>query len=327
MSFSWGEPTIRDFSKSREGRLYLGTLFDFEALPPPILDICPTNKEVNKAVLGRALELALQLVIQRQNRNFDFEISFERGKPDFRTKKGRESKYYLDSGELTGTLLSRVIDLANKQQKSFLVERSRSKFRATDALKEELQRVHDVASKLDWSIKKLFFQGRISSGFVAANADLILDRCLIETKTTQDAKRHSEHLSQLFTYYLLSQAPVRRSRSFEIDQVGIYYARHGVLIKESVSNLATFPMERIKRVAFDFMLEFSRWKRRKIGNADEDLTERSAIIEALREVDPPPEWARTALANPYKEVRTRQSSYVTPRKIQLPSNFLLGNNP
>jgi len=63
-------PTVRDFSKSEEGRKCLEALFDYEALPKPNLTRVPSSPDLAKDILGRAFEYLLQLLIERQNPNF-----------------------------------------------------------------------------------------------------------------------------------------------------------------------------------------------------------------------------------------------------------------
>lgn len=91
-------PTVRDFSKSQEGRQYLEELFKYGVLPSPDLVRTPSKADYSKDVLGRASEYLLQLLIERQNPDFEFELPFKRRFGDSRTKEAREIKRYLESG-------------------------------------------------------------------------------------------------------------------------------------------------------------------------------------------------------------------------------------
>jgi hypothetical protein len=235
-------PTVRDFSKSQEGRQCLQALFNFEALPNPNVTRIPSDVDFARGVLGRAFEYLLQLLIERQNPDFDFEILFRRRFGDARTKEAREVKRYLESGEPADSLLDCLIALSNERQKVFVISGSRSKRVVQDGLKTELRRIHGLASKLPWNITDYYYRGWLTDGRIfTAEADLLLDTTLIEVKATEDTRRHPEHESQLFAYFLLSQAPARKSGPFAVDELGIYYARHGVLIKQRVCELVRFP--------------------------------------------------------------------------------------
>lgn len=100
------------------------------------------------------------------------------------------------------------------------------------------------------------------------------------------------------------------------------------MIKRGVAELVRFPLNRVTRVAFDFWVEFSRWRTRKTGGdgkSNASLINDYAMLEVIRELQPRPEWAARALANPYKEIKSRSGSYLIPRRILLPENFLLEN--
>jgi hypothetical protein len=66
-----------------------------------------------------------------------------------------------------------------------------------------------------------------------ADADLIVNHTLLELKTTkQDAFERVDHVYQLLGYALLDY-----SNEHEIERVGIYLARRGVLVSWSVAEL------------------------------------------------------------------------------------------
>jgi len=139
---------------------------------------------------------------------------------------------------------------------------SRSKRVVQDGLRIELRRIHDLASVLKWSIEDFFYQGWLTDGrFFTAAADLLIDTALIEVKTTEDARRHPEHESQLFAYFLLTQAPTKKPKPFVIKELGIYYARHGVLVKQSVSKFLRFPINRAPKLPLISGLSFQDGER------------------------------------------------------------------
>jgi hypothetical protein len=315
--------TIRDFSKSEEGRRSLETLFRYEALPNPKLARIINNSVFAKDVLGRTFEYLLQLLIERQNPNFEFEVPFKERFGDSRSKEVREIKNYFESGETTDKLLKCLIALGNERQKAFQLVRSKSKKVVQDGLEIELRRIHELASILKWAVKDLFYRGWLTDGrVVTAEADLIIDASLIEVKATEDSHKHDEHLSQLFSYFLLSQAPMRKLGAFVIDELGIYYARHGVMVKQSVPELVRFPLSRVTRVAFDFAVEFSQWRPRKMLHEEDN---NYAMWELVQELYPRPAWVTKIVERHRKNLQENFHSRKLPQipKVNLPKNFLL----
>ncbi|MBD2526805.1 hypothetical protein [Nostoc sp. FACHB-133] len=78
-----------------------------------------------------------------------------------------------------------------------------------------------------------------------ADADLILDDCLIDIKTTQKFTLERKSFDQLLGYYTLSVIERRFDPDIEpINELGVYFARHACLFKfevKEVINPKTFP--------------------------------------------------------------------------------------
>jgi len=78
-----------------------------------------------------------------------------------------------------------------------------------------------------------------------ADADLILDDCLIDIKTTKKLTLERKAFDQLLGYYTLSVIERRFEPDIEpINQLGIYFARHALVYKfevQEVVNPQTFP--------------------------------------------------------------------------------------
>jgi hypothetical protein len=318
-------PTVRDFSKSQEGRESLQALFNYDVIPGPNLTRISNDTACDKNVLGRAVEYLLQLLIERQNQNFEFGFPLKRHFGDSRTKEAKEIKSYFASGELTDRLLDCLISLGRKRQKAFQTARSKSKSDTKDGLKIELRRIHQLASVLKWNLRDSFYQGWLTDGrVVAAQADMIIDTSLLEVKTVEDARKHDEHLSQLFCYFLLSQAPMRKLGAFKIDELGIYYARHGVLVKQSVPALVRFPLRRAARVAFDFAVQFSQWRTRRMLQREDN---NYAIWEVVQELNPRPAWVTKMVEKHSKIVQenfhSKKFMHIQTPKVNLTKNFLL----
>ena len=316
--------TVRDFSKSQEGRGNLQELFIYNAIPRPNLTRVSSDRVFDKNILGRAVEYLLQLLIERQNQNFEFGFPLKRHFGDSRTKEAKEIKKYFASGELTDRLLGCLISLGKKRQKAFQRVPSKSKRDDKDGLKAELRRIHQLGSVLKWNVKDSFYQGWLTDGrVVTAQADLIIDTSLLEVKTVEDARKHDEHLSQLFCYFLLSQAPMRKSGAFKIDELGIYYARHGVLVKQSIPALVQFPLSRVTKIAFDFAVKFSQWRTRKELQQEDN---NYAMWQIVQELYPRPAWVAKIVERHRKKMQENFFSRKPMRipKVILPKNFLLG---
>ena len=67
-----------------------------------------------------------------------------------------------------------------------------------------------------------------------ADADMILNTCLMEIKTTVKAQRKGEWVYQLLGYVLLDYAD-----QYGIQDVAIYMARQGVVLRWSLDALLT----------------------------------------------------------------------------------------
>ena len=74
------------------------------------------------------------------------------------------------------------------------------------------------------------FEGSTDVG--GADGDLILNRCLIDFKTTVNPKLDPEWLRQLVGYVLLDY-----SNAHEIDSIAIYLARQKILLQWPIEEL------------------------------------------------------------------------------------------
>ena len=74
------------------------------------------------------------------------------------------------------------------------------------------------------------FEGSQDVG--GADADLILDGCLIDIKATVNPR-----VANLWIYQLLGYVLLDYSGQYQIDEVGFYLARQGVLLKLPLQEL------------------------------------------------------------------------------------------
>ncbi|HKP51588.1 MAG TPA: hypothetical protein VJ183_02945 [Chloroflexia bacterium] len=97
-----------------------------------------------------------------------------------------------------------------------------------------------------------------SADIGGADADLIVDGCLIEVKTNIQPMMKPEHLRQLAGYLLLDY-----DDDFDIRTVGIYMARQGLLLRWSVEQflrlLTGDPFASVTALRRDFRTRCSEW--------------------------------------------------------------------
>jgi hypothetical protein len=183
-------PTVRDFSKTPTARNFLTTKFKFEAIPRPNLSMLQTGEDIPTNLLGATFDYLLLLLIESCNRDFKFEVSFNENFRDGRSKLGRALKDYLKTGTLNDVLIDELISYGEGHQKSFQRSSHRNKLTISDSLRNELRRMHLLATKIDWHITKSFHQGWLTSGgCMTGLPDAILDNSLFEVKAVKDSKR------------------------------------------------------------------------------------------------------------------------------------------
>jgi hypothetical protein len=98
-------------------------------------------------------------------------------------------------------------------------------------------------------LNPFFGAGELVGG---ADADLLLDDCLIEIKTTKNPYLDVRDFWQLVGYYLLNDlggmcCATRRAKFYTVNYLAIYYSRFGVLWKIPVADI--FPAGSIKETA------------------------------------------------------------------------------
>lgn len=74
-----------------------------------------------------------------------------------------------------------------------------------------------------------------------ADADLIIDDILIDIKVTEEMKVTRQYYNQIICYYLLSLiGGVNDYRNYEINRLGIYFARFGYLWTINIKEIGSF---------------------------------------------------------------------------------------
>jgi hypothetical protein len=324
-------PTIREFSKSQYGQDFLRGYFDFSKLPRP--DPSPAvefKSRLDSGVLGSAFDQFLQLLIERQNPAVDTGKNTWQRLADRRSSDARHIRAYLKEGTFSDPLLDFFVRSAHDRHKSFSLEKIRGRPASSPALRDALRSLHDIAARIEWSAKNQILRDwfLVASTAIPAKADLILDGTLFEIKTTKDFSHHAEHVAQLFAYFLVSQLPVRKHQELEIGSLAVYYARHGTIVKSSISNLILIRSDHVARAAFDFLVEFELWVHfRGAPGSTVSKTQvfRDAIFNrTLRHIHPRPAWLSTALeAHPsFPSFSLPLSARTRVSRIKVPDDFL-----
>ncbi len=111
-----------------------------------------------------------------------------------------------------------------------------------DAL--NLADLKELKRNLDLSIlapqKKCILNPTFSKAFVGADADLIIDKTLIDVKTVKNAKVDRATLNQVICYYLLYlHGGITGHKKIKLDSVGVYFSRYNYLWKQPVKELGS----------------------------------------------------------------------------------------
>ena len=319
--------TIRDYAKSQKGKAFLNEHFNLAKFSRPNLSCAvELSSECNPNVLGVAFDQLLLFLLQRQSDGVEFEHPLFRVLPDRRCREARNIKHYLTSGKLSDELLDNLVQSAVAHQKSYLPKRGRPKGISFIEYRTALKSLYDLAMRFSWSAKQFLYHGSLAD-FFAVSADFIMDDILVEVKTTKDAHRHSEHIAQLLAYYLVSQSPTRKSHEFQINELAIYYARHGECLRQPVAPLLRFPKKHLKRVAFDFLVGFQFWS--DYGCLDGISTRQTrefsdaSFNRMLKAVYPRPDWLTDIFEAEDSQNQKTGLTLRRSRRIQIPDDFLI----
>jgi hypothetical protein len=108
---------------------------------------------------------------------------------------------------------------------------------------EDLKNLINVVQDIEFKSKKVCLLnptfGKASNLVGGADADLIVDDIMIDIKTTKYLNFGADHFNQLIGYYLLyliggvDNAP----KDLNIEFLGVYYSRYGVLYKFPVKDV------------------------------------------------------------------------------------------
>ncbi len=148
-------------------------------------------------------------------------------------------KSYLKSGKITKSLIKSSIHLA---QLDFVYRSGRIVF--SDVNNQDILDLENLIKV--FKDKKLFSRnstiylnptfGEASKIVGGADADLIINDTLIDIKTTKFLKFDQKMYNQIIGYYLLSKiGKINDTAEIKINNIGIYFSRHGLLYTLPVS--------------------------------------------------------------------------------------------
>ncbi len=155
----------------------------------------------------------------------------------------KRHKLFLENGKLSNELIGCTLFLA----KLDLYVRSRliapDIFIESDLDIQDLRNLYDAINLNDFiANEKCFLNPHFGDGSAlvsGADADIILDDTLIDVKVTKNLKIEREYLNQIIGYYIFSLiGKINFEHSGKIiKNIGIYFARHGLLWKISIESL------------------------------------------------------------------------------------------
>jgi hypothetical protein len=156
--------TIRDYAKSQPGKAFLSQHFNIgEFSCPPLQSAVEFPPSCNPNILGAAFDQLLLFLVVRQSKSLKFEHPLLRSLRDRRCSEAQNIKRYLTSGILTDGLLDYLVRSAAAHQKSYSNKRGRGKMIPFVEFRSALKALHDIASRLDWSAKRLQHHGFLTS--------------------------------------------------------------------------------------------------------------------------------------------------------------------
>ncbi|MEM2143855.1 MAG: hypothetical protein QW279_00710 [Candidatus Jordarchaeaceae archaeon] len=127
----------------------------------------------------------------------------------------------------------------------------------------DLENLLELAKKQDFHAKKICVLnptfGKASLLVGGADMDILLDGSLIDIKTTKFLELKEEYYYQLIGYYILSRiGGIDGVNEPKIENLAVYYSRHGILLKIPIENavgscdLSSFINWFVKRATQEF---------------------------------------------------------------------------
>ncbi|KPN31968.1 hypothetical protein SY89_02725 [Halolamina pelagica] len=149
---------------------------------------------------------------------------------------------YLETGEMTDELLASTLDLARFDWIYRSGKPPENLGEALDGDIEDLRCLYDIIPRDEFRganhilLNPTF--GSASHLVSGADADIVLDEMLVDIKTVKNLKLKPDYWRQLVGYVVLADlAGEELDEMPRFSDVGIYYARHGVLWKSPATDI------------------------------------------------------------------------------------------
>lgn len=194
----------------------------------------------NYSTIGTAFDYALRLCLVRLNHMSSTEFCREgEMTAEYGVRKNKRRKVFVErfwdkwlAGATVEDVLPDCITLA-KLESVYRSGRDSSNddiFYVDSDDVEDLRNLVGLIDPVQWEAHRQCVLNPVfgdSSKYIGgADADVIIDGRLVDAKATKHLKFTKEYLRQLVGYYLLN---LREGDMYGIKELGVYFARHGVL--------------------------------------------------------------------------------------------------
>lgn len=218
-------------------------------------------RTTNYALIGTAFDYVLRFWLEKQyttteskpwvahqglnlTRIMSMETTTEDGQEFDEVMATIEQRHleYLDTGEMTDELLASTLDLARFDwvYRSGRPPENLGEAQAGDI--EDLRRLYEIIPQDEFLgashilLNPTF--GSASNLVSGADADIVLDETLIDIKTVKDLTLKVDYWRQLVGYLVLADlAGDELAEMPRFSEVGIYFARHGILWRSSATEI------------------------------------------------------------------------------------------
>lgn len=108
---------------------------------------------------------------------------------------------------------------------------------------EDLRNLYGIINPAEWVAKERCILnptfGAASTYIGGADADILLDKMLIEVKTVQGFDSYKQFINQLVGYYILNRQDSCQSTGVNIQKVGLYFSRYASMQVFSIDEIIT----------------------------------------------------------------------------------------
>jgi hypothetical protein len=218
-------------------------------------------KNGNKWIAERALN-SLTARLERENVSGQNKALIKSIEFQFSKAKDNHSQFLKD-GIISNKLIKSSIFLGklDSYYRSKKIDNSLKKHSLKDI--QDVKKIMAIIRPDNFTAKKKCFLnptfGRGSEFVGGADADLIIDDTIIDIKAVKHLKIERKYLNQLIGYYILSLIGGinGKGKKKTIKNIGIYFARHGILWSIPLSTFGDISFLEKFRRRFEFYIKYS----------------------------------------------------------------------